>query len=726
MSIKKGIVGRLTAVYLVVVLFALLIVGKIAYLQISEQDRWADYAKRLSQRDLYFPALRGDIYADNNEVLATSVPYYDVFFDPKAQGLPEDVFFEQIDSLSIGLSKMFGKKTAEEYSAFLQSAREKGSRYVPIKKRINYNKLQELKKLPIFNRGRFKGGLIVEQTNLRLKPFSQLASRTIGYISQNPNGNIVGLEGAFDNELKGRDGIKLMRKVAGNQWMEMNSENEVEREDGYNVVSTINIPLQDVAENTLYRQLAKYEAHHGTAILMEVKTGDIKAIANLKRGKDGKYHESYNYAVGESTEPGSTFKLATVIALLEDGFIDLYDTVDTGNGSRKFYDFTIRDVKMTGHGRISFQKVFEVSSNVGIATVVDKYYGRQADRFVERLHSLGLNQKQNISINGEGKPYIKYQGDRYWSEISLHQMALGYELKLTPLQILTLYNAVANDGVMVKPRFVQAITKHGKIIKKFNKEILMPSICSDETLKKVKIMLEGVVENGTGRRLQNPNFKIAGKTGTAKIFDPKKKRYVNRYKASFVGYFPADNPQYSCIVMISDPNSLGYYGGLVAGPVFEEIANKVYSTNYKLTPNLELVDKYGITSIPYSKNGNLSDLEIVLQKLNIPLQFYNNLKSDWVITEKKEKHIECQDRIIRRNIVPNILGMSVRDAMFILEDLGLNVKINGKGAVSRQSQIAGTKLIKGSKIILYLGKIEHKEEQIVENQSEENENETAE
>ncbi len=703
MSIKNSIVARLTGVYLLVLFLAMLIVFRVLYLQLWQGDKWEVYATRLSQKDLYFPALRGDIYADNLEVLATSVPYYDIYFDPIAQGVTDDIFSQHLDSLSIGLHKLFGNKTAKEYSQYLKKERQKKSRYVLIRKRINYYELQELKKLPIFNRGRFKGGLIVEQTNVRLKPFSQMASRTIGYVTQSPGGNIVGLEGAFNTELKGRDGLKLMRKVAGDLWMDMNSENEVERIDGYNIVSTINISLQDVAHNALHRQLKKYGAHHGTAILMEVKTGDIKAIANLKRENDGNYYESYNYAVGESSEPGSTFKLATAIALFEDGFIDIYDTINTGDGTRKFFDFMIRDVKEGGYGKISFQKIFEVSSNVGIATVVDKYYRNQPDRFVERLYSLGLNKPHNITMNGEGKPFIKYPGDKHWSEISLHQMALGYELKLTPLQILTLYNAVANNGKMVKPRFVTSFTKHGRVLSEVKTEVITPSICSEETLKKVRIMLEGVIEEGTASGLKNPNFKIAGKTGTAKIFDPKTKQYVNRYKASFVGYFPADNPQYSCMVMISDPESLGYYGGIVAGPVFGEIANKVYATNYNLTPNLELADKYRISSVPYTKNGSLNDLQLVLRKLNIPLQYYNELKSDWVVTSKKEKHIECQDRMISRNLIPNVLEMNVKDAVYILENLGVNVKLKGKGAVSAQSIAPGSRLNKDATIVLYLG-----------------------
>ena len=624
--------------------------------------------------------------------------------DPMVPGMSSEIFDKNIDSLALNLSTLFGNKTKEEYLTYIKDARKSHKRYLLIKRKINYNKLQLLKKFPIFNRGRYKGGLIVQQNNLRLKPFSILASRAIGYVSESPRGNIVGLEGAFDAELKGRDGIKLMKKVAGNQWMEVNSENEVEPRDGYNVISTINISLQDVAENTLYRQLEKFDAHHGTAILMEVSTGEVKAIANLKKGKDGKYHESYNYAIGESTEPGSTFKLATSIALLEDGFVDLYDTVSTGNGHKQFYDFTITDVKRGGHGNITFKQVFEVSSNVGFATLVDKYYSRHPGRFVERLFSLRLNKKLGISIRGEGQPYIKYPGERHWSEISLHQMAIGYELKLTPLQILSLYNAVANNGKMVKPHFVKAITNHGKIVKQYGTEVLMSSICSKSTLRKVKQLLEGVVAEGTGRGLQNPNFKIAGKTGTAKIFDPKLKRYVARYKASFVGYFPADNPQYSCIVMISDPNRLGYYGAIVAGPVFEEIVNKVYATNYKITPKLELKDKYAIKNIPYSKNGSLSDLKIILQKLNIPLEYSDSLKSPWILTEKKEKSIECKDRLIYRNSIPNLIGMGLKDAIFILEKLNVEVNIVGSGAVSKQSLKPGTKITKNAKITLYLGK----------------------
>ncbi len=437
--------------------------------------------------------------------------------------------------------------------------------------------------LPIFKEGRYKGGMIAEVESKRELPHESLASRTIGNLNKGASGNVVGLEGAYDTELTGVNGSILKQRLTGGAWMPVHDENYIEPRDGNDIITTIDIELQDVAESALFSQLSRHGAHHGTAILMEVKTGDIKAISNLRIEDDGDYHESYNYAVGESTEPGSTFKLPAFMVALEDGVISLEDSISTGDGTVRYYDKTIRDSHRGGYGTITARTVFENSSNVGTAMIINENYKGRPGDFVDRLYSMGLNDKVGIEIKGEGSPLIRYPGDKYWSGISLPMMSHGYEVQQTPLQILTFYNAVANDGRMMKPRLVKEIRYHGQQVEEFSPRVLKSSICSKATIEKAHELLEGVVERGTATNLRNDTYKIAGKTGTAQIANDKygyKQDGRVSYQASFVGYFPADNPVYSCIVVVNAPTNSIYYGNLVAGPVFKEIADKVYSSRF--------------------------------------------------------------------------------------------------------------------------------------------------
>ncbi|KPK84373.1 MAG: hypothetical protein AMS27_10150, partial [Bacteroides sp. SM23_62_1] len=513
--------------------------------------------------------------------------------------------------------------------------------------------------------------------------------------------NTVGIEGGYDHYLRGTTGVRLMQKTAGNIWIPVSDKNEVEPKDGYDVISTIDIDLQDVAENALLDQLKIHQAHHGCAILMEVQTGEVRAIVNLQRNTEGYYGETYNYAIAESTEPGSTFKLISLIAALEDGYIELDDTVDTGRGSVRYYDKIIRDTKEGGYGSISVQNAFEVSSNVGISKIIYVHYKGREQEFVDRLYRMHLNEPLGIDIKGEGIPHIQYPGDQYWSGISLPMMSHGYEVKLTPLQLLTFYNAIANNGTMVKPKFVKRITSYGRIIKTFPTEIIDPSICSRESLKKAKTMLEGVVDRGTAMNLKNETYKIAGKTGTAQIANEKYGYKVNSqvsYQASFVGYFPAENPRYSCIVVVNSPSSIVYYGNLVAGPVFREIANKVYATSLDMQEALNH-DKKELAEIPYSKNGDRNELNIALEYLDIP-STPSAVESNWVATTSKEDHIGINDLRFSRGLVPNVREMGLKDAIYLLESKGLIVDVRGKGKVLEQSIQPGSVVRKGDRIVL--------------------------
>jgi cell division protein FtsI (penicillin-binding protein 3) len=694
-SIKKDILWRVGIVYMAILAFALFIVIKIITIQFIQKDRWIAKAEEISISNIPIPSNRGDILAsDGKRLLASSVPYYEIRMDTRCDGLSDDFFYKNIDSLAIRLSHYFKDASAQQYKKKIVTARKKGNRFLLIKRRVNYLVLKDLKEFPIFREGRYKGGLIYLQEYKRIKPHNHLASRTIGVITESDT--VVGVEGAYNDLLRGKEGQRLMQRLSGNVWMPIGDGNEIEPQDGYDVVTTIDINIQDVAENTLMQQLQKHSADHGTVVVMEVETGEIKAIANLKKGNDGHYYEMYNYAVGESSEPGSTFKLPIMIAALEDKVIDPNDSIDTEDGSYQVYDKKIKDSNYGdgGGGKISVKRAFEISSNVAMAKIVQENYKGKETKLIDRLYRMNLNEPLEIEIKGEGQPYVKYPNSEFWSGISLAMMSHGYEVRQTPLQTLTFYNAVANDGKMVKPMFVKELRKHGKIIKTFDTETINSSICSKSTLRKVHEMLEGVVENGTATNLKASSFKIAGKTGTAQLNYADKNKQL-RHQASFVGYFPADNPKYSCIVVVNSPSRDVFYGNLVAGPVFLEIAEKVYSTNLDLhNALLAEEDK----QLPYSKCGVKDETILALQQLEIPVS--DSTTGNWVVTQKGEEQIALKNRSVIDNLVPNVMQMGLKDAVYLLESKGLKVKVVGRGSIKSQSIMPGSRIRGGETIVL--------------------------
>ncbi len=702
MSIKKIIVNRVIALYLLTFLGALLIIARILQLQLVQGDELRQKAEDLTYRYVSITPNRGDIYShQGRHLLATSVPYYEVRMDLVSDALTREVFEQGIDSLSWHLSDMFRDKSKAAYKNMLIRAREEGKRYFLIKRQVSYRQLQQMKTFPIFRLGPYKGGFIIMQNNMRIRPHNILAARTIGRLNKGESGNVVGIEGAYDHYLKGIVGYRLMQKTAGNLWIPLSDANEIDPEDGYDIITTIDIDIQDVAENALLEQLKRHDAHHGCAILMEVATGEIRAIANLERTEDGSYGETYNYAIAESTEPGSTFKLASLIAALEDGYVDLDDSVDTEDGKVQFYDMTIKDTKRGGYGKISIERAFEVSSNVGIAKTIHKFYNDKESEFVNRLYRMHLNEPLGLEIKGEGEPLIRYPDDPYWSGISLVMMSHGYELQMTPLQVLSLYNAIANNGRMVKPRFVNSITQHGGTVKSFRTEVIDPSICSPSTLKKVRQMLEGVVDSGTAMNLRNEEFRIAGKTGTAQIANEKYGYHLNSevsYQASFAGYFPAEDPKYSCIVVVNSPSSNVYYGNLVAGPVFREIANKVYASSIDMHEDLVTEGK-GMTEIPFSKHGSRDAMDHVSGYLDIPVKTDEEL-SEWIATRQTDEFIEYRSLNVSDHLVPNVEEMGLSDAVYLLESLGLKVIVKGRGKVKEQSLPPGTLISRGDALTL--------------------------
>lgn len=675
------------------------IISKAGVIIFLEGEHWESKADNHTLSYRQIKAIRGNIYANDGSLLATSIPKYEVRFDCNAEAITKEIFNTNIDTLSLQLESVLPHKSAYEWKNELINARESGERYHFIARNINYTQLKKMRDFKIFERGRFRGGFISIQKNKREKPFQLLASRTIGYYRKNIKP--VGLEGAFDKELAGVSGMSFMKKIAGGVWMPVSDDNEIEPEDGADIITTLDMNIQDVAENALLEQLEKHEAKNGCVVLMEVKTGEIRAIANLTRNDEGIYRESYNYAVGASTEPGSTFKLASYISALEDGYIDLEDSIETGRGVYKFYDQKMYDSHKGGFGTITAQRAFEVSSNIAIARIINENYAKSPQKFIDRLYKMNLNQQLGIEIYGEGKPNIKSANDPSWSGISLPWISHGYEVSLTPLQILTFYNAVANDGVMVKPQFAKEIRKMGQPVRQFEPIVINPAICSKETIKKAKQMLEGVVQNGTAVNLKNNDYTIAGKTGTAQIYnvaDGTYKKSKVTYQASFVGYFPANAPKYSCIVVVNAPSKNVYYGNLVAGPIFKEISDKVYATSINIHKELQESTHLATrTPIPVSKNGSYNDLKSIYGQLNVNNQWKSE-PGQWVATTTGKSKVDLYRRSVKQNLIPNVVGMDIQDAIYIIENLGLQVQFEGKGVIKNQLPKPGTR-IQGAQII---------------------------
>ncbi|MBI4945582.1 MAG: transpeptidase family protein [Bacteroidetes bacterium] len=707
LDVRKDILWRIYLVYLFVFLLSGFVVARVVKIQIGEGAFWKQRANELTIHYASIEALRGNIFDVNEQLLATSLPYYDVAVDLNSEAITDDIFDANVDSLSLCISNLFADKTKSVYKRELINVRALGDRYYSLHENVSYQDLQKLKRFPLFRKGRFKGGLICTQKGKRELPFKFLASRTIGYYRE--NAKPVGLEGAFNQQLTGIGGKRLVRKIAGGVEMPVNEENEIDPQDGCDIVSTLDINIQDVAENALYQQLKKHQAGWGCVVLMEVKTGEVRAIANLSRIDTATYNENYNYAIGQSTEPGSTFKLVSLMAGMEDGKFDLKDTINTGNGKWKLLNQEVKDAHEGGLGKLTVKQVFEHSSNVGTAKLIYKYYAKSSQRFIDRLYKMGINLNPELDIAGSGSPDVKSTKDKRWSGVSLPWMSFGYELRLTPLQILTFYNAVANDGVMMKPRFVREVRKQGKAIKEFQSEVIHPHIASASTIKKAQEMMEGVVLEGTATNLKNADYKIAGKTGTAQIAksgggygqDSKS----TTYQASFVGYFPADNPKYSCIVVVNAPSEGVYYGNAVAGPIFKEISDKVYSSLSDIHSEVNEIQNLD-TRIPVIKNGSRKDIETVCRNLNISANTSSSSAEYVNVSVRKDSCAVFKDNNINQSltnrVMPNVLGMGLKDALYLLENAGFRVKIIGKGAITKQSISAGTKFSKGTELILEL------------------------
>lgn len=663
----KNISYRIYLVAVFIFVMAIAIVVKLTNIQWVEGDYYRKLAKQRTVRNFVIPANKGNIYSADGSLLATSIPNYEIRFDAKA---PKTETFEKyVKALSDSLATVLDK-SGSYFEKDLRKARANKNRYYLIARNLSYTEYVKIKGFPLFNLGAFKGGIIIEQETVRKHPIGKIAERTIGYDRIDPATGVEvgkGIEWAFKSYLNGKDGKILKQKIAKGQWKPIRDVNEVDPQDGFDVISTIDVFIQDIAHHALLKQLEEYEADHGCVVVMETETGHVKAISNLGRAVDGSYYETTNYAVAESHEPGSTFKLVDLMAILEDKVADTSTVYDSHNGQVKYYGRSVTDSHRAGYGKVTLARGFELSSNTVMVQAVYEAYKNNPSKFVNHIKSYGLDKPLGLHFQGEGRPYIPQPGDKHWSGVSLPWMAFGYGVSVTPMQTLALYNSIANDGVMVKPQFVSEIKEWNKTIKRFDVEVINPKVCSPETIKKVRAVLLNVVKKGTGSKLYSKDFSMAGKTGTAQVnYGGKEGKSGLYYASSFVGYFPADHPKYSCIVVVHKPNTSknNYYGADVAGPVFKRIAQKIF-TDAPSTNKIKKLD----SRVPKQEDS------------------YNNY-----IVEANKKSTQ----------IPDLKGMPGMDAIALLENLGLKVRVNGVGKVKKQSLQAGENISKNTTIVLEL------------------------
>ena len=663
--VDKNISYRMYLVAFVIFFMAVLIAIKLTNIQWIDGAYYRGLAKERTVKNCVIPANRGNIYSSDGSLLATSIPKYTIRFDALAP--KSKAFEENINALSDSLSLVLNKP-ASYYHDLLRKAKATKNRYCLVARDLSYTDYMSIKGFPLFKLGAYKGGIIVEQKTVREHPIGKIAERTIGYerkVNDKPFTG-KGIEWAYRHYLNGKDGKILKQKIAKGQWKPINDNNEIEPQDGCDIVSTIDVYIQDIAHHALLKQLQDYEADHGCAVVMETKTGAVRAISNLGRSKKGTYYETTNYAVAESHEPGSTFKLVDMMALLEDKLVDTSAVYNSKGGEIKYFGKSVRDSHEGGYGKISLARGFEVSSNTVMVQAVYNAYKDNPAQFVNHVNFYGFNKKLNMDFKGEGIPYIPQTSNKSWSNISLPWMAFGYGVSVTPMQTLAYYNAVANDGVMVKPYFVSEIKEWNRVIKKNETKVINPRICSQSTILKLKAILENVVKKGTGSKLYSKDFSMAGKTGTVQVNYGRDGGVDKYYASSFVGFFPVDKPKYSCIVVVHKPNTINnnYYGADVAGPVFKRIAQKICA-DAPSTNEIRNINK-----------------KVVKQELGYE-SYYSKL-------QKQTK------------IIPNVKGMPGMDAVALLENLGLIVRANGLGKVKTQSLDAGERIIKKTTITLEL------------------------
>ena len=702
---KKNIMTRYFFVVLLMSLMGIAVVVKAGFIMFAEQGYWKDVADRFVREGVPVKPNRGNILSADGKLMASSLPEYRIYMDFKAGGHQKDtMLMNHLTEICEGLHKIFPDRSAAQFKAHLLKGRKKGSRnYLIYPKRISYIQYKEAKRLPVFNLNKYKGGFHELAYNQRKKPFGSLAARTLGDLyADTAQGAKNGIELAFDSLLKGRDGITHRQKVM-NKYLNIVDRPPV---DGCDIITTIDVDMQDICEKALVDKLKELEAVSGVAILMDVPTGDVKAIVNMTRGQDGNYYEMRNLAISNLQEPGSTFKTASIMVALEDGKITPDYTVDTGNGIKMMYGQAMRDHNWYkgGYGVIDVNRIMEVSSNIGVSSIIDQFYKDDPQKFVDGLKRMSIDQPLHLQIPGEGIPNIKGPKEKYFAKTTLPWMSIGYEVQIPPINILTFYNAIANNGTMVRPRFVTKAVKDGETVEEYPVEIINSKICSDHTLDQIRTILQNVVSHGLAKPAGSSQFHVSGKTGTAQISQGAEgyKGGVRNHLVSFCGYFPSEQPRYSCIVSIQINKGIASGGGM-AGSVFGKIAERVYAKNL----HFDLSNAIDSTTnvIPSVKAGNLNETLRVLEGLKVPVQKDFKLadgRTTWGHAQQSPNAVILQTESEKSGQVPNVIGMGAKDAVYLLESKGLRVQVYGIGKVKNQSIAGGSRIVKGQTISLQL------------------------
>ena len=696
-------VWRVLLIYVIMLVVGIAIVLKIIMIQVGERDELLEIARKADIRVVKVPAVRGNIFSKNGTLLATTIPVFDIYFDPVA--VPEDAFKENIGKLSDSLSVMLKKHSKSQYEGIFVKARNNNKRYVSIAKKLKMDEYERIKTFPIFKE-KLGNGFIAEKQLIRERPYGDLAMRAIGYVNFKDTLNPVrvGLEGSFDTCLCGRDGLQMRRRINGGRFIDVPASTNITPQNGNDIYTSIDIQIQDVAEEALRRCLTENNAQQGCVIMMDVKSGFIEVMASLKYNEKKKiYEESYNFAIAENVEPGSTFKAITMTALLEnDPNFSIDRVLNLGNtGKMRFHNRIMTDSHVVGgNGIVPVKQCFWESSNIAFAYLTHEAFEKNPQKFIDLIYKTKINEPLNLDIKGEGKPYIKSTDSRLWSKVSLPWMSIGYELTVTPITLLTYYNAIANNGRMVKPQFVREIRRGNEVVRTFDTIVINEQIASERTIQTLQELLRGVVENGTAKSLKKCAFPVAGKTGTAQISQHGAYNKRN-YTASFVGYFPADDPKYTCIVVVSNPMGGRYYGASVSAPVFKEIADKVYATKLGIQDETSSYpancDKYTKASMAYYDDVNeyctMAGVRMVDSELN----------SEWVkVSPSENGGVSIMSVDIDNELVPDLKGMNVMDAVYLIESMGWKAEFSGRGLVESQSVKAGTALEKGQTIVLKL------------------------
>lgn len=702
---KKNIMTRYFFVVLLMSLMGIAVVVKAGFIMFAEQGYWKDVADRFVREGVPVKPNRGNILSADGKLMASSLPEYRIYMDFKAGGHQKDtMLMNHLTEICEGLHKIFPDRSAAQFKAHLLKGRKKGSRnYLIYPKRISYIQYKEAKRLPVFNLNKYKGGFHEQAYNQRKKPFGSLAARTLGDLyADTAQGAKNGIELAFDSLLKGREGITHRQKVM-NKYLNIVDRPPV---DGCDIITTLDVDMQDICEKALVDKLKELEAVSGVAILMDVPTGDVKAIVNMTRGQDGNYYEMRNLAISNLQEPGSTFKTASIMVALEDGKITPDYTVDTEKGIKMMYGQAMRDHNWYkgGYGVIDVNRIMEVSSNIGVSSIIDKFYKDNPQKFVDGLKRMSIDQPLHLQIPGEGTPNIKGPKEKYFAKTTLPWMSIGYEVQLPPINILTFYNAIANNGTMVRPRFVTKAVKDGETVEEYPVEVINPKICSDHTLEQIRTILRNVVGHGLAKPAGSDQFHVSGKTGTAQISQGAAgyKGGVRNHLVSFCGYFPSEQPRYSCIVSIQINKGIASGGGM-AGSVFGKIAERVYAKNL----HFDLSNAVDSTTnvIPSVKAGNMNETVRVLEGLKVPVQKDFKLADGqitWGHAQQSPNAVILQTGESKTGLVPNVIGMGAKDAVYLLESKGLRVQLYGIGKVRSQSIAGGSRIIKGQTVTLQL------------------------